>query len=115
MIRVAVRLDANDVVTRLQASGHAGGTRGNDIVCAAASTLLRTFARTLENHSRVAITGGAKQRGEMSVRIGSYDAEDRSWLAGITGFLIQGLTDLSSDFPDRCEIVIESGIDPGQS
>jgi uncharacterized protein YsxB (DUF464 family) len=108
VIRCVLRLGEDGCLRGLRASGHAGsGARGEDLVCAAATALLRTASRLLYQRAGLSVSGGAPAPGEMSLEVdGVWGGEPGLWLRGVTDFLITGLQDLQSEHPRRLEIVI---------
>ncbi|MCF7928359.1 MAG: ribosomal-processing cysteine protease Prp [Spirochaetales bacterium] len=118
MIRVRLCLDEHGALKELRADGHSGAApRGEDLVCAAASSLLRTVARLLEKRGDLSVTGEAGHEGSMRLQItgksksGGMPEEGprpTEWLAGVTDTLLQGLTDLSREQPRSLELVINT-------
>ncbi|MBN1410591.1 MAG: ribosomal-processing cysteine protease Prp [Spirochaetales bacterium] len=107
LINVSIQLSKEDCLTSLKAEGHARQEkRGLDIVCAAVSTLLRTMARLLQEENGIAVDGSADREGEMELRVSEVPREKKEKIKGMTGFLLKGLLDLKSDFPQNINITI---------
>ncbi len=108
MITVTVQLDSSGLLAVIQAAGHSGaGVRGQDIVCASASILLRTLARTLESKDGVVLTGSADMRGEFFLELHVHGSVLSHWLRGVTAFILTGLKDLEAEYPDSCTVSIK--------
>jgi len=108
LIQVEIVLDAAGLLKSCRVSGHAGaGKRGSDIVCAAVSVLTRTLARALAGRQGVTVRGSIPERGNFWVEV-DYTPEGRDFLAGAGVFLTEGLLSVSAEFPDYCEVTIES-------
>lgn len=116
MIRLRVRLHADGSLAGFHASGHAGaGARGRDIVCAAATVLLRTAARLLAAQPELKADGGSPERGVMHLSLPPPPTAKREWVRGVTATLLAGLTDLAAEHPGRLELDVEQeaiGEDP---
>ena len=103
MIVVTVVIGDKEIIERVSVSGHAFGLeKGGNIVCAAVTILLRTAARLLENISGVEVSGGPAERGEYELRIGHVDISRRCYVKTVGEFLLQGIKDLGTEFPDDC-------------
>ncbi len=90
------------------AEGHAGrGERGQDVVCAAATALLRTAARLLYRQADLEVRGQVPEAGRMEVRLRSVPPQRQGWLAGVTDFLISGLRDIEEEHCGTVELKIE--------
>jgi hypothetical protein len=108
VIRLRVRLHADGSLGGFSASGHAGaGGKGGDIVCAAATALLRTAAGLLAGQPDLAVEGGSPAEGQMHLSLPKAPAAKREWLRGVTAMLVAGLTDLAREYPERLELRIE--------
>ncbi len=111
MIELRVNLHRDGSLKGFQASGHAGsGKKGEDIVCAAVTILLRTAARLISGEKALETRGEAPGPGEMTFFLISMPAEYREWVKGITDFLLDGLLDLKDEFPDYLTIDISGKI-----
>ncbi len=100
---------ANGSLKRLTAKGHAvAGPLGGNIVCAAASVLIRSSARVLETEPGIQLSGGADARGEFLVEVESVAPDRVDWVCGVTDFLLRGLADLAADYPREVQIRIDA-------
>lgn len=108
MIDVTLWLDKSGCLCGIDASGHSGSAGdGEDIICAAASTLLRTVSRTLEMEPSIELKGSVEEKGELHLRLNLSDESERDWLRGVSSFAVIGLRDLASEYPDYCRIRCE--------
>lgn len=107
MVLVTVVVDGNGMMRRATAAGHALGLqKGDNIVCAAVTILLRTAARLLESKNGVDVSGGPGARGEFSLTIESVD-QDRVEFVKTTGdYLLRGIRDLQAEFPGECTLQV---------
>jgi uncharacterized protein len=107
LISVTVWLDSRGRLEGLDASGHSGSAQaGEDLVCAAASALLRTLSRILEMEPSVELKGKAEEKGDIRLRILS-DQSPPGWLEGVTDFISIGLKDLEEENPGYFRIRFE--------
>lgn len=107
MIRVRLELDAHGLLSSLETEGHAAVLSGSESVpCAAVSALVRTAARLIEAREGVEHRGGAPSPGSMSIRIQRVPRRQRSWLLGVTDYLVAGVQDVERDYPDDCRVDI---------
>ncbi len=108
MVRVFFTLDPEGCLTRVKVSGHAGyGSRGQDIVCAAVTALVRTALHLLSGQKALGTVVHAGKEGIMEGTVTAYPAHLRAWLKGVTEFLVTGIADLKSEYPDYIEIESE--------
>ncbi len=108
MLAINVGLSAEGRLSWFRASGHAGAGRGTNIVCAAATGLLRTAARLLWSVPGVVESGSTDSAPQMSLVVKKAWAGDPGWLRGVTDFLVLGLRDLQAEFPEEITLRIES-------
>ena len=114
MVEVSIGLDDTGLLSRCDATGHAGfGERGTDIVCAAASTLLRTAAHLLEKAIPSNIVGDAATEGELHLMVQSPPVESYDYIRAVGDYLALGLIELSRDFPDQCRVRIDGKNEEG--
>lgn len=105
MINVTLWLDTSGSLSGIDASGHTGSAaKGKDIICSAASVLLRTVSRTLEIEPSVELVGSVEEQGELHLRLKLLEESKREWLGGISSFIILGLKDLEAEYPSSCRI-----------
>ena len=110
MVRVRVVLDEWGLVRLFEAHGHAGsvhGTRGNNIVCAAATAIVRTVARQIAGHPEITSTAQAAGEGSLMVEISGVPMAIREWLRGVGDILVGGIGDLATEYPDDVRLVLE--------
>ncbi|MBN1697489.1 MAG: ribosomal-processing cysteine protease Prp [Spirochaetales bacterium] len=92
----------------VSAAGHAGyAKKGGDIVCAGVTTLLRSAAKVLYGNENVTVSGIAPAEGILRFGVSDIPGSEFLWVKGITDVLIQGLSDLCSEFPDKMRIEIK--------
>jgi hypothetical protein len=96
------------------ASGHAGaGRKGEDIVCAAVTALLRTAAKVLAGEPGLKVGGASPEPGVMSLALEPPPEGKREWVRGVTETLLRGLTDLDAEYPGRLKLEID-GVTRGE-
>lgn len=107
MITLTLQLHPDGCLAAVRATGHAGwGKRGEDIVCAAAAALVRTAGRLLEAEPGLQAAGEAPFPGRVSLSLEKPPEERRERVRGITDFLVRGLLDLESEYPDNIAVEI---------
>ena len=107
MIYISIRLDPNQCLKRIKAAGHSEtGAYGENIVCAAVTIILKTGANILFLDKKLETSGNADKPGKMSFSVTKIQPEKREWVKGITDFLLAGLSDLKSQFPDEISLEI---------
>jgi uncharacterized protein YsxB (DUF464 family) len=100
MMSVEVTLSSAGYVEAFSATGHAGGgRRGGDVVCAAATALLRTAADVLHARSGVRCSGVAPDEGELRFVVTEMPAESLEWARGVTDYLLQGCLRIQQEAP----------------
>lgn len=108
MLRIKITMTGQGLLRGAEAVGHVGfGPKGSDPVCAAATVLLRTAARTLERKQGIELSGGAPSPGQMQFEILALPESLRGWISGVSEALFQGLTDLAMEFPDKVSVQVE--------
>jgi uncharacterized protein YsxB (DUF464 family) len=105
VIVVTVDVDRDGMIKSATASGHAIGLeKGGNIVCAAATVLIRTAARLLEETPGVQVAGGPGKRGELSLFIEKVSEQSKSYVKAVGDYLLAGIRDLQYEFPDECTL-----------
>ncbi len=108
MINITLCLDDSGCLSVVDASGHSGfAAKGHDIVCSAASVLLRTVSRTLEIEPSIKVTGKIEKEGRLYLELSLLDVSRRAWLQGVSAFTVMGLKDLALEYPSFCRIHLE--------
>ena len=108
MIDITLRLNNIGCLLYIDAKGHSdSAVRGEDLICGAVSTLLRTVSRTLENEPDVKLDGKIEERGDLQLGITLLEESKENWLCGVSAFLVTGLKDLASEHPHFCRIQLE--------
>lgn len=57
----------------------------------------------------LAVRGDASERGVIRCEVANgagLTQDARSWLGGVTDFLVAGLRDVASDYPDEVQLVV---------
>lgn len=113
MVVVTLACREDGVVQDCKANGHAGfAGRGDDIVCAAVTVLLRTAGTLLSELSESGAVGfgaEARRRGELSLHVeadaarGNVRAEER--LRCIADFIRAGIGSLEAEHPECVRLV----------
>ena len=107
MVRILIALSPDRLMRRFEAEGHAGAAlRGQNIPCAAVTTLLRTAGRLCAERG-LAVSGGAGEPGEMRLILSSGATSEGEWLRGMTDFLLRGVRDLQDEFPKEIALRVE--------
>jgi uncharacterized protein YsxB (DUF464 family) len=107
MMSVVVRLSPAGCIEELRASGHAGeGRRGGNVVCAAATALLRTAADVLSARTGVRCEGEAPAEGELRFSVKEVPTDSLEWARGVTDFLLQGCGRIGSEAPEAVSVQI---------
>ena len=107
MITIAVVLDELELLKSCDVRGHGGaGKRGNDIVCAAVSVLVRTAQSILSSREGIAARSEAGRRGEFSLETEALNKAGQDFLAAAGAFLVEGLASVAGEFPENCSISI---------
>lgn len=108
MIEVRARLGADGVLRRVDSSGHAGTDGGGrDLVCAAASVLLRTAYEALAQVSGTRVEGSAPEPGRLWFSLREFQPGDTDRLRGIGDFLLTGLSGLEREHPGALKLTTE--------
>jgi uncharacterized protein YsxB (DUF464 family) len=106
LIEIEAVLDESGTLRACKASGHAGaGPKGDDIVCAAVSVLLRTAVRALSNRKGISIRYEAPEPGLLFLEA-DYTAEGRDFLSAAGVFLTEGLASVAEEYPHYCRLTI---------
>jgi uncharacterized protein YsxB (DUF464 family) len=102
-------LDGAGILKSCRVHGHAGaGKQGGDIVCAAASVLLRTAFRTLSGRKGIAVRGEASERGLWWMET-DYTEEGKDFLSAAGAYLLEGLSSVAEEYPAHCKLTITGG------
>ena len=117
MIRVEIELSEDGVLKRIKANGHAGwNVRGRDIVCAAASSLIRTAGGLLFNEKKLCCRGNVQENpGIITLEIREKPESLRLWIKGVSDFLLKGLLDLEKEYSKNIEIRVMKMTDREES
>jgi uncharacterized protein YsxB (DUF464 family) len=123
VITVVVGLDPSGNLVFAEASGHAGtGKRGADIVCAAATAILRTTMEALaagpsgasgisspqdSKSEGPAIEATTAGRGDLSFRVTAFSGKDEPFLRYAACFLREGMASLEREYPEAVTLRIE--------
>ena len=113
MIRASLDFASGGILSSCRVTGHACFISqdeikpGENVLCAAVSVLLRTAARTLEQHPEIRISGEAPDPGNFWFKIESWPPEQKGWLKGLSDFLVTGFSDLKEEYPEMIELIIK--------
>lgn len=111
MIRLKISLYPDGCLKRFEACGHArAGEQGQDIVCAAVTALLRTSANLLSRKPDLEVDGNAPEPGMMNIYLHKPKPERIEWIQGVTDFLLFGLQDLKTEYPEKLCVEINGKI-----
>lgn len=108
MTRIGIRREG-ERITALKAQGHAGdAAAGDSIVCAAISSLMHTAINALESVAGVVpIILRDERKALLSIRIPETCENGDAQI--ILRTIIQGLTDISLEYPKWVRITVEDG------
>ncbi|MDR2807478.1 MAG: ribosomal-processing cysteine protease Prp [Spirochaetaceae bacterium] len=108
MITIELYFDHSGLLKRCRADGHAGaGSKGNDIVCAAVSILLRATYRTLLKKTGIKLRERVPERGAFFLELENEATEEASaFLFAVGSFLKEGLQSVSEEYPQFCTVKI---------
>lgn len=107
MIRVAIRVAPDGCLAAIESRGHAStesGRSGENLACAAVSSLLRSVGRLLAARQGVELDGDASRPGFFTLYIIRVGRRNRRYVQGVTDVLLQGLSDIREDYPEEIEI-----------
>lgn len=114
MTAVRVVLGPGGEILAVEASGHAGaGKRGEDIVCAAVTVLLRTTLSVLASKngadpgSVLLIDAETAGRGTLSFRVAAHAEADLPLLRYAGAFLLEGIGSLERENPGAVSLKAE--------
>lgn len=104
MVCITFRQQSDAETPVLRATGHAGsGDRGNDIVCAAVSILLYTFADAVEKVAGAEVS--VEDFDEYRMFIKKSGSQDR--LIAVTETILLGLSSLTEQYPEHVRLIIQ--------
>ena len=90
---------------RCEAEGHAlFDKKGRDIVCAAATVLLRTAAQTLSQRPGISFTGEAPHPGRIAFEARADQDSAKTELKFAADFLQKGFEGLAKEFPQNIKL-----------
>jgi uncharacterized protein YsxB (DUF464 family) len=92
MVRVRIEMDEG-LVTELDIDGHS-----TTAVCAALSSLARTYAELADRFSATDVFVDAPRPGEFYLRLLRYDGHE--FIRGASAFLLEGIKGIAQDAPD---------------
>jgi uncharacterized protein YsxB (DUF464 family) len=91
VLNLKVKIDKNQILKEIIATGHADHSqKGTDIVCSAASILLYSTVLTLNKVSGTIISN-KDDKNDFIIQLKHYSEENIDILKGITIFLVNGL------------------------
>jgi uncharacterized protein YsxB (DUF464 family) len=113
MVKIAVVLDGEGCLSRMNLSGHAGyALSGADPACAAVTLMARTTARLIASRTGWTVEGDAPEPGNLSLAIKRRPGDTDEWLRGVTDTLMLALADIDEEFPGAITVSLEE-IDNG--
>lgn len=114
MIAVRVTLGSGGELAAAESYGHAGaGKRGEDIVCAAVTVLLRTTLSVIASNggsglgSTLSVVAETAGRGTLSFRVSAYEEADIPLLRCAAAFLLEGIGSLEREYPESVSLKAE--------
>ncbi|WP_428770990.1 ribosomal-processing cysteine protease Prp [Treponema sp. HNW] len=107
MIRAVLTRFENGDLYSCALSGHSGfAPAGKDIVCAAASILVRTALEVLNAQSGIELKTDIPGRGELSFTVKKRNEAASGILSYTADFLQKGLLSLQTDYPPYISVRI---------
>jgi uncharacterized protein YsxB (DUF464 family) len=107
MIHIEMSFDERDLLKSCRVSGHSGAApKGEDIVCAAVSVLIRTAYTVLSSQKELEIRASALKRGEFQMEIDNVGT-DEAFLSAVQMFLQEGFRSVAAEFPHHVKICME--------
>lgn len=108
MIRIGITREG-DRIAQLTAQGHAGDAKaGDSIVCAAVSSLMYTAVNALESVAGI-IPAIVKDERKALISIRLSETDENRDAQIILRTIIQGLTDISQEYPKWVKITTLDG------
>ena len=105
MIQVRIIRSENGMLRSCEAKGHAGfAEKGQDIVCAAVSSILRTVLALLEKTPTVRLLVNTPEPGNLFFCVQDNDKADNALLIHCGDFLKQGLGLLQDEYPEHVSL-----------
>ena len=102
---ISVLLASSRGFLSCKAKGHAlHDKKGQDIVCAAATVLIRTAAQTLGQRPGIAFEGAAPDRGELFFEARASQGKAEAELKFAADFLQKGFESLVKEFPQNIQL-----------
>jgi uncharacterized protein YsxB (DUF464 family) len=96
-------------LTQMTVSGHAPvKERAVSVACAAVSAIVRTAGRLIEMRHDIVSGGEAEEAGTLDLVIRERQDSAAEWLRGVTDFLVVGLKGVERDYPEECEVVVQT-------
>lgn len=91
----------------MSAEGHASGAkRGSNVVCGAATVLMRSAARVIVAENALDVGGSADQEGKIEIKIRRIADDKREWLRGVSCVLREGLQSLAAEHPREVRVTV---------
>ncbi len=108
MISARAVLDEGGAIARFEASGHAmRGGLGNNLVCAAFTVLARTAYESLSALPGWELDVEAPEPGVLRFRTRLRGQGGAERAAGLTDFLLAGISGLEREYPGELRLTIE--------
>lgn len=93
----------------MKVTGHSEiGQKGENLLCAAVSILVRTAFKTLASREGVVVVGSAALPGNLEFTVKAVPQEFDAWSLGVTDSLIIGLSSLEREYPGQLAIRIQT-------
>ncbi|MDR0910170.1 MAG: ribosomal-processing cysteine protease Prp [Spirochaetaceae bacterium] len=106
MIKIAIIIGKDGLFRSCKAEGHAlMAKKGQDIVCAAVSVLMRSCLMALDKEPGIQAEHYITD-GELWLDISAVKDGAKEFLRGVGSMLIDGLQSVSQEYPDNCSLEI---------
>ncbi|MDR1893372.1 MAG: ribosomal-processing cysteine protease Prp [Spirochaetales bacterium] len=109
MIWISLGFSAEGLLEGCRLRGHAVREAGTpySLICAAASVLVRTAARTLGARPGFILVGEAAEPGLLAFTVQKFPPADKDWLRGVGDTLKMGFEDLLKESPGQVKLEID--------
>jgi uncharacterized protein YsxB (DUF464 family) len=103
-IQIQIDLNDNGLLRHIHSEGHGSVTdQGISVACAAVSVLLRSFSRSIAQQDGMILDWDLSQKGLLDLEI-AWESSLEEWYKGQSDLLLQGLQDVSQDFPNEVHL-----------
>jgi hypothetical protein len=106
VVEVRIDRDKKGSVAQFSGSGHSGyAKKGEDVVCAAVSTLLQTAVVGLRGYLGLKLKTSKRKDGWLKVRIGKIDGDERRLADAVLETMVLGLKCIERDYAGYIKVI----------